>query len=128
MKRTLITGAASAGRSLRVLVTAAMLFAVLTVTNADNWSGSAVHAGVVGGAGLQYAITNNVSFGVEYLHTQYGSADSLTSGTTTFTQCFGAACTSASAHLHATSTNTLDTDTVRAVLNFKLSQSYDPLK
>jgi hypothetical protein len=34
MKRTLITGAASAGRSLRVLVTAAMLFAILTVTNA----------------------------------------------------------------------------------------------
>ena len=34
MKRRLVTGAASAGRSLRVLVTAAMLFAVLAVTNA----------------------------------------------------------------------------------------------
>ena len=34
MKRTLITGAASAGRSLRVLVTSAMLFAALAVTNA----------------------------------------------------------------------------------------------
>ena len=34
MKRSLIMGAASAGRGLRVLVTSAMLFAVLTVTNA----------------------------------------------------------------------------------------------
>src|SRR5690242_18298978 len=33
MKRNLITGATSAGRSLRVLVTAAMLFAVLAATN-----------------------------------------------------------------------------------------------
>jgi hypothetical protein len=33
MKRSLITGATSAGRSRRVLVTSAMLFAVLTVTN-----------------------------------------------------------------------------------------------
>ena len=101
---------------------------IFSETNEDRWSGSETHAGVVLGGGLQYAIANNVSFGVEYLHTQYGSADSLTSGTTTFTQCFGAACTSASAHLHATSTNTLDTDTVRAVLNFKFGPSYEPLK
>ena len=33
MKRSLVIGATSAGRSLRVLVTSAMLFAVLTVTN-----------------------------------------------------------------------------------------------
>jgi outer membrane immunogenic protein len=102
---------------------------VLTVTNADNWSGSAVHAGVVGGAGLQYAITNNVSFGVEYLHTQYASADSLTSGTNRVTATvLGVPVVDARSPLRANSTNTLDTDTVRAVLNFKFGDNVAPLK
>jgi outer membrane immunogenic protein len=102
---------------------------LITATNTDSWSGSAVHAGVVAGAGLQYAIANNVSFGVEYLHTQYASADSLTSGTNRVAvSVLGVPIIDARSPLRANSTNTLDTDTVRAVLNFKFGPSYEPLK
>ena len=57
MKRTLIIGAASAGRSLRVLVTAAMLFAALAVTGAGiapsaAWAGNS--AGQDGTASVFY--------------------------------------------------------------------------
>ena len=99
-----------------------------TTTREDSWSGRQTHVGGVLGGGFQFAVTNHVSLGVEYLHTQYASADSLTSGTTTTTACVLAVCASAAARLHGAATNTLDTDTVRAVLNFKFAPSYEPLK
>src|SRR5262249_1605921 len=44
------------------------------------WSGDSTHVGVVFGGGLQYAITENLSLGVEYLRTEYASADMHTTG------------------------------------------------
>jgi opacity protein-like surface antigen len=38
-----------------------------------SWGGTKLATGAVGGFGLQYAITNNLSLGVEYLFTQYGA-------------------------------------------------------
>jgi len=83
----------------------------------NRWSGDSTHVGVVLGAGLQYAITDNLSLGVEYLHTEYASADAHTTGT--FVNNFpGTAGTFAA---NSNMTNNLDTDTVRAVLNYKFN-------
>jgi hypothetical protein len=53
MKRSLIMGAPSAGRGLRVLVTSAMLFAVLAVTNAVISPSAAVAATGAGRGGVE---------------------------------------------------------------------------
>ena len=67
MKRTLITEATSAGRNLRVLVTSAMLFAVLIVTIAVISPSKAVAAPSVrhGGAGQVFYTTSDPGTGAE---------------------------------------------------------------
>jgi len=104
---------------------------VLVRQDTAEWSGEQTHIGVVLGGGLQYAITNNVSLGVEYLRTTYASADYMTRGTiTNFTNtgCDGP-CTSSS-KFGANAIQDGYSDTIRAVLNYKFGADHErvPLK
>ena len=68
--------------------------------------------GVLGG-GFQYAFTNSLSLGVEYLHAEYADSDV---NITVSRQPCGGGCEP----LHASVTEQFSTDTVRAVLNYKI--------
>jgi len=96
-----------------------------TVTAA--WSGSTHYAGVVFGGGLQFALANNLSLGVEYLHTTYASADTLTTGVRQLTGFRGQ---SELPRVQASNAiNDLDADTWRVVLNYKFDHGVGrPLK
>lgn len=68
-----------------------------------NWGGSKLYTGVVAGVGFQYAWTENLSLGAEYLFTQYGMQSHVTDfapGFNTFSQ-------------------NISSDTFRVVLNYK---------
>jgi opacity protein-like surface antigen len=89
-----------------------------------SWSGGTEYVGVVFGGGIQVALSDNLSLGVEYLRSQYASADTLTTGTLTTT--VGGPFTGA---LSANAINDLNADTVRAVLNYKFGhREVGPLK
>jgi outer membrane immunogenic protein len=94
-----------------------------TSIESAKWSGRHTYAGVVLGGGLQYAFTNNVSLGVEYLHTVYADADTLTRGSSTCnTEC-------TDGPLSSNAVQNIQSDTIRAVLNFKFSHGVAaPLK
>lgn len=83
--------------------------------------GSQTTVGVVLGAGFQYAFTNNWSLGVEWLHTEYASAD-IQGGITR--SCKDGTCGGGTGTLTKagpTAHEQLGTDTVRAVFNFKFN-------
>jgi outer membrane immunogenic protein len=82
------------------------------------WSGEQTHIGVVLGGGLQYAIANNVSLGVEYLRTTYASADYSMQGNATLTDCTDG-CQTTRFKFGSNAVQSGSSDTVRAVLNFK---------
>jgi outer membrane immunogenic protein len=75
--------------------------------NPAEQKGSADHIGVVFGDGLQFAIGDNLSFGVEWLHTNYGS------------QTYHLQTTQGAVATIATHQQDLETDVVRAVLNYR---------
>jgi outer membrane immunogenic protein len=92
------------------------------------WSGQHTYAGVVLGGGFQYALTNNLSLGVEYLHTVYADADTLTNGSFKVTRlnCEGDC---PAGPLSANAVQNLQSDTIRAVLNYKFNYGVaQPLK
>jgi opacity protein-like surface antigen len=98
-----------------------------------DWEGSSTAAGVVLGGGFQYALTNRVSLGLEYLHKEYAS--SAVNTKYVITNCSGtiAACSA----LLGTGTPNANgigggydqfrTDTVRLVLDYKFGDPA-PLK
>lgn len=78
-----------------------------------SWSDSRVHAGPVFGFGLQYALQNDLSLGVEYLYTPYGMQRYASDVTGPFTPPppgFG---------FPGAFTQNLTTQAVRLVLNYK---------
>ena len=67
---------------------------------------------------MQYAITNNVSLGVEYLRTTYASADYMTHGNVTNVDCTDG-CQTTKFKFGANAIQDGYSDTIRAVLNYK---------
>ena len=104
----------------------------LTNTFATNWSGGTTFVGVVLGGGFQYALSESLSLGVEYLHAEYADSDMTVSGNFTHTTCDSANGCSASSteRFRSNATDQFGTDTVRAVLNYKFGSraEYVPLK
>lgn len=99
-------------------------------TQEVNWSGSQTFIGVVLGGGLQYAITDHISFGVEYLHAEYASGDITISGSDRNTSCFNGVCEpgrGGTQNFVGNVTDQFDTDTVRGVLNFKFGSRAEPV-
>lgn len=83
------------------------------------WSGNATFVGGTLGAGFQYAITGDLSFGVEYLHSEYASSNYTTTGTQHIV-CSTFSCGAPFALSPRTATDQLSDDSVRAVLNLRL--------
>ena len=90
--------------------------------NATEFGSTTFVGGVLGG-GFQYAFTNSLSLGVEYLHAEY--ADSNFTTTISSPSCGGCGLPT-----HLTATEQFSTDTVRAVLNYKFGEPPEavPLK
>jgi opacity protein-like surface antigen len=91
---------------------------ILQTTSTASWSGSAIHAAVVMGAGTQFMIHDNLSLGIEWLHTTYASADYMMSGT--ITNCTIG--TEGGCRVSKFGSNLVqsgDSDTLRLVLNYK---------
>lgn len=80
--------------------------------NPADQKGSADHVGVVFGAGLQFAIGDNLSFGIEWLHTNYGG------------QTYHLHTTQGAITTIATHQQDLESDVVRAVLNYRFGPSH----
>ncbi len=78
---------------------------------ADDWSGKSDHVGVVLGGGAQYALWHNVSVGAEYLHSEFASADYVT---TNSRQVLGVGTSQYSSN----ATQSLSKDEVRFVVQF----------
>jgi opacity protein-like surface antigen len=87
--------------------------------NTAPWGISALHEGVVVGAGAQYAVTPWISVGVDYLYSVYGTHEH--GGTARFTSVsnFGGIFSSSGSTLF-NSPQDLTTHTARFVINFKL--------
>jgi outer membrane immunogenic protein len=75
-----------------------------------SWSDRKVHAGPVLGFGLQYALQNDLSLGVEYLYTPYGMQRYASDVTGPFAPAPG---------FPGAFTQNLTSNTVRVVLNYK---------
>lgn len=80
--------------------------------NPADQKGSAHHVGVAFGAGLQFAIGDNLSFGVEWLHTNYGN------------QTYHLLTTQGAVATIATHQQDLESDVIRAVLNYRFGPSH----
>lgn len=83
------------------------------------WSGAATFVGGTLGAGLQYAISRDVSFGVEYAHSEYASSNYTTQGTQHIV-CSTLNCGPPFALAPRTASDQLSDDAVRVVLNLRL--------
>jgi len=102
---------------------------VLRTTSTASWSGSAIHAAVVMGAGTQFMIHDNVSLGIEWLHTTYASADYMMSGNRTDCSLTGdVGCSKFKFGSNLIQSG--DSDTIRMVLNYKFGAERErvPLK
>jgi opacity protein-like surface antigen len=75
--------------------------------------------GIVLGAGVQFAVTDNLSLGVEYLHTQYAGADTPTRLLFTCTTTGGVGC-QPNSNTGSNMSDQFRSDAIRFVMNYKL--------